>query len=82
MFHSPTRMELHNACTNPKSKNPHCSKQIHRTIIAILKTGVPTSVLDRNDIAKKRHCDEGKSYSGKYLNGPGLQFQIFSAFPS
>ena len=54
------------------------NKNMARPIIAILKSGVLTSVLERISIAQKTNCDQGNCFKGKYLIGPGLQFQIFN----
>ena len=57
------------------------NKNMARPITAILKSEVLTSVLERISFAQKTNCDQGNCFKGKYLIGPGLQFQIFSLLP-
>ena len=57
------------------------NKNMVRPIIAILKSEVLTSVLERISIAQKTNCVQGNCFKGKYLIGPGLEFQILSLLP-
>lgn len=60
-----------------KSINPKGIK-IKRQMASNLQENKMRSVLVRVSIPVQRHHDQGDSYNGQHLIGPGLQIQRFS----